>query len=519
MKENYPTKRLSVQIVNSTTINDTLKDNKLSVKVIKSSLINNALQNDLSKFIEKTFCTVDSGNEYLHNWHIDCIAEYLNECYDGNIKRLIVNIPPRSLKSISVSVAFPAWILGRNPSERIIVATYSEFLSIKHSTDCRLVVNSQWFKDIFPEFKLNAKQNEKKKFATTKNGYRFATSVGGTLTGEGGNVLIVDDPHNPQQAMSNKYRNKTIEWFKNTFSSRLNDKKKGVIIVVMQRLHENDLSGYLLQKTCGWEQLNLPAIAEKNQFISIGKFLKKRQKGELLHFKREGEEEIERAKIELGSFVFAAQYQQNPVVQTGGMIKPIWFKRYDYNFYHLTTQQAQGENTKNDNLNFKSITLSFDTAIKVGIKNNPTVCSVWGEKKNNYYLLNIYRDWWEYPELRKKSIELIKVWKADTVLIEDKASGQSLIQDLRKDLKVPIIAIKVTKDKITRLASVSSLIEAGRVFLPVEAPWLADFEHEVYLFPNGEHDDQVDSMSQYLYWIKTRPEEALKENHFRVRRL
>jgi predicted phage terminase large subunit-like protein len=481
-----------------------------SGNITKSRLINELLHDDLSSFIAKSFLTTDNGNKYLHNWHIDCIAEYLKACHEGKIKRLIINIPPRSLKSISVSVAFPAWVLGHNQAERIIVASYSELLSIKHSTDCRLVMSSDWFKHVFPNCILNERQNEKQKFATTKNGYRFAASVGGTLTGEGGNILIVDDPHNPQQVMSDKYRNKTIEWFKNTFSSRLNDKKNGVIIVVMQRLHENDLSGYLLSKTDGWEHLNLPGIAEKDEFISIGNFSKFRQKGELLHEKREGWEEIARAKSELGSFAFSAQYQQNPVTKKGGMIRPEWFKRYDNN-------SCCSESVSQHR--FKFITLSFDTAIKAGAKNDPTVCTVWGEKENNYYLLEIYRDWWEYPELKKNAVELIKKWNANTVLIEDKASGQSLIQDLQKDIKTPIIPIKVTKDKITRLASVSSLIEAGRVLLPVEANWLADFEQEVYLFPNGEHDDQVDSTSQFLHWIKTKPEEVAKENKWRVRQL
>jgi len=537
----------------------------------KDELFRHIFRNDLSSFIAKTFSTIDTGNKYLHNWHIDLIAEYLTECYKGNIKRLIINIPPRSLKSISVSVAFPAWILGHNPSERVIVASYSELLSLKHSTDCRLVVTSPWYKNAFPEFAISAKQNEKQKFATTKNGYRFATSVGGTLTGEGGNILIVDDPHNPQQIMSEKYRTKTIEWFKNTFSSRLNDKKKGVIIIVMQRLHENDLTGYLLKNSDEWHHLNLPAIATKNENISIGNFSATRKKGELLHSKREGESEIERAKSELGSFAFSAQYQQNPVIKTGGMIKPQWFKRHNLVFsYNKTPQRVWGDisgykeechpalvagsvsknschpeldsgskasqttTTKNPptplgggargggkstTATFTSITLSFDTSIKVGAKNDPTVCSVWGEIENNYYLLEIYREWLEYPDLKKHATELVKTWKADTILIEDKASGQSLIQDLKREIKEPIIAIKVTKDKITRLASVSALIEAGRVFLPTEAQWLADFEQEVYLFPNGEHDDQVDSMSQFLYWIKTKPAEIIKENRWRLRRL
>ena len=197
-----------------------------------TQLKNEILKNDLSAFIYKSFNTINQGVKYKHNWHIDLIAEYLQEIEKGKIKRLIINMPPRSLKSVCISVAFPAWLLGKKPNSRIIVASYSEKLSLKHSTDCRLIVSSKWFQELFPEFQLNQSQNEKYKFATTQNGYRFATSVGGSLTGEGGDILIVDDPHNPQQVMSEKYRLKTLEWFSNTFVSRLNDKKNGIIIIV-----------------------------------------------------------------------------------------------------------------------------------------------------------------------------------------------------------------------------------------------------------------------------------------------
>jgi len=475
-------------------------ENLINKKTTPIELRNKILQDNISAFIQKTFNTIDTGTKYIHSWHIDLISEYLMEIYKGNIKRLIVNIPPRNLKSVCISVAFPAWILGKNPSARLIVASYSEMLSLKHSTDCRLVVSSKWYKKTFPDFQINTKQNEKHKFATTKNGYRFATSVGGSLTGEGGNFLIVDDPHNPQQVMSEKYRQKTLNWFSNTFSSRLNDKKNGVIIIVMQRLHPNDLTGCLLDKGGNlWHQLSIPAVAEKDKLFKIGNFTKFRKKGELLNPNREGEKEIERIKIEMGSYVFSAQYQQNPVLTNSGMLRPKWIKRYKLNKIE----------------SFEKITLSFDTAIKAGLKNDPTVCTIWGEKNNNYYLIESYREWLEYPELKKITIELIKKWNPDNILIEDKASGQSLIQDLKRETSYPVIAIKVSKDKITRFGAVSALIEAGRVFLPNEALWLADFENELYSFPNSEHDDQVDSLTQFLNWIKNKP----KEQKWRMRRM
>lgn len=151
---------------------------------------------------------------------------------------------------------------------------------------------------------------------------------------------------------------------------------------------------------------------------------------------------------------------------------------------------------------FSRIFISLDTAIKAGVKNDPTVCTVWGEYENNLYLLEVYREWLEYPELKKKVIIWIDVWNPECVLIEDKASGQSLLQELRKEVKATVIGIKVVKDKITRLASVSAMFEAGRVFLPEEKDWLVDYENELLSFPFCEHDDQVDSTSQFLEWYK-----------------
>ena len=200
----------------------------------------------------------------------------------------------------------------------------------------------------------------------------------------------------------------------------------------------------------------------------------------------------------MGSYVFSAQYQQKPIVKEGNMIKFQWIKRYK-----IKIQPNR-------------IFLSFDTAIKAGLKNDPTVCTVWGEKENKLYLLNVYREWLEYPDLKRKSIEIINKYNPNAILIEDKASGQSLIQDLKKEIKLPIISIKVLKDKITRLASVSPFFECGAVFLPTEAEWLTDYENELYSFPFCEHDDQIDSTSQFLQWYKNN---SNTQNDIRIRKI
>jgi predicted phage terminase large subunit-like protein len=374
--------------------------------------------------------------------------------------------------------------LGKNPSRRIIVASYSEKLAIRHSLDCRIIIQSLWFRNIFQNCKLSADQNEKHRFSTTKNGYRFATSIGGTLTGEGGDILIVDDPHNPQQVMNSKYRQKVFDWYGNTFVSRLNDKKNGSIVIVMQRLHANDLTGYLLDRDYGdWTHLSLPMQFDSDRTIVLGDFRKKVNAGDFLFPKREAGDEMKKMKLAMGSYFFNAQYQQKPMANDFGMIRSEWFREFTENYQ------------------FNDIYLSFDTAIKSGANNDPTVCTVWGKYENNYYLLEVIRKWLEYPELKRQSIDLIRKWKPLHVLIEDKGSGQALVQDLKRETGHSIIAIGVKSDKITRFASITPLFESGRIFLKSNEDWLFDYKNELLTFPNGIHDDQVDSTSQFLGWI------------------
>lgn len=450
----------------------------------KSDALDALLRTRLAAFTQKTFRTVDPGTAYLHNWHIDLVADYLEACTRREIKRLIINIPPRSLKSVSVSIAWPAWLLGKKPSERIVAASYSDRLALKHSVDCRLVIQSEWYRRIFPSVVLTGDQNEKSKFVTTARGQRFATSVGGTATGEGGSFLICDDPLNPLQAASKVMRDAANGWFDQTFYSRLDDKENGVIVVVMQRLHANDLTGHLLAKG-GWEHLSLPAVAETRTVINFGRVRKTREPGDLLHAEREGPEAIERAKRDMGSYAFAGQYQQRPAPAEGGIFKSDWFRRFD-------RPQAQ----------YEQIVQSWDTAYKPGQLNDPSVCTTWGIRQDGFDLLQVVVRRLEYPDLKALVLKQAADWNPGAILIEDKASGQSLLQDLRRETVLPLIAIQPLADKITRASAVSATVEAGRMFLPVQAPWLADFESELLTFPNAPHDDQVDSVSQFLAWAR-----------------
>ncbi|QDV34922.1 phage terminase large subunit [Tautonia plasticadhaerens] len=455
-------------------------------KVSDQKAFDALLRTRLAAFTRKAFATVDPGASYKHNWHIDLIAEYLEACTRREIKRLIINIPPRYMKSISVTVAWPAWLLGHNPSERILAASYAEVLSLKHSVDTRLILQSEWYKRVFPGVHLTGDQNEKRKFVTTARGHRFATSVGGSAIGEGGNFLIVDDPLNAAQALSDADRETANTWFDQGFCTRLDDKENGVIVVVMQRLHADDLSGHLLAKG-GWENLCIPAIAETRTVIDFGRVKVVREEGDLLHPERESAAAVEAQKNIMGSYAFAGQYQQRPAPAEGGIFKAGWFKR------HERPQDS-----------YLQIVQSWDTASKAAELNDPSCCTTWGIRPDGYDLLHVLVKRLEYPQLKARVAEHAETWGANAVLIEDKSSGQQVLQDLRHSTQLPLLAINPEKDKETRASAVSALVEAGKVSLPTHAAWLTDYEMELMTFPNAPHDDQVDSTTQFLNWMRTR---------------
>jgi hypothetical protein len=291
-------------------------------------LARQAAREDFQSFLRMVVATVSPGAAFQPNWHLEAIGAYLAACAKGEVKRLIINMPPRMLKSVTVSVAWPAWLIGHDAKTRIMAASYAQSLSIKHSLDCRLVIESPWYQEIFPDTRLARDQNEKDKFVTTGRGHRIAVSVGGAATGEGGNILIVDDPLNPLQAGQRALREAANRWFDHTFLTRLDDKKRGSIVVVMQRLHAEDLSGHLLQKG-GWELLSLPATAPQRVVITRGSFTKERAEGEVLHEAREDAAMLAQVKRELGSANFNAQYQQAPLGEAEGVVKLGWFGRFD----------------------------------------------------------------------------------------------------------------------------------------------------------------------------------------------
>jgi len=248
---------------------------------------------------------------------------------DREIKRLLITVPPRYLKSISGSVGFVAWMLGRDPSARIICASYSAKLAGTLAQQCRVTMESEWYRRVFPQTRISREKNTEMNFETTRRGYRYSTSVGGTLTGRGGNILIIDDPLKADDALSEAGRSAVNDWYDGTLSTRLDDKRKGTIIIIAQRLHLDDLVGHVLPQE-DWVRLDLPAIAEIDERIAVGRNRTHfRKAGELLHPARESQAEIDQMKVKLGSFGFSAQYQQRPIPVEGEIVKWEWFRLYD----------------------------------------------------------------------------------------------------------------------------------------------------------------------------------------------
>jgi predicted phage terminase large subunit-like protein len=351
-------------------------------------------------------------------------------------------------------------------------------------------MESAWYRSVFPATRINPRKNAELEFETTRQGYRFSTSLGGALTGRGGNIIIVDDPIKPADAMSQVKRGAVKDWFDGTLYSRLDSKKHDTIIIVMQRVHQDDLVGHVLEKDADWVHLDLPAIAEEAQSIPIGDGeFHHRAIGDVLHPEREPMEVLDGIRAEMGSMAFHAQYQQRPVPAEGNIVKWDWFRTY----IHPPAHGADGR-----------IVQSWDTASKAGQLNDYSVCTTWLKKGKDYYLLDVMRERLEYPSLRKRVIEMKRWHGARDVLIEDKGSGTQLIQDLRRSKELRPIAIEPEGDKITRMSNQSAKIEAGQVWLPDHAPWLETFKAEILAFPNGKFDDQADSLSQFIWWAEDR---------------
>ncbi|MGH7103679.1 MAG: phage terminase large subunit [Acetobacteraceae bacterium] len=447
------------------------------------------LHQDFCSFLERCFYELNPGARFLANWHIEVMAARLAEVQTGKIRRLIINVPPRHLKSLTASVSLPAWWLGHDPAARVLCVSYAQDLADKHARDCRRIMQSDWYRALFST-RLSAERQAVAEFVTTAQGYRLATSVGGVLTGRGADAIIIDDPLKPEEALSDAERERVNEWFDHTLLSRLDNKRTGAIVLIMQRLHEDDLVGHV-RAGGEWNTLALSAIAtddEEYRLVTpLGPRRIRRRAGDVLQSEREPLAILEELRRSLGPYHFAGQYQQAPAPLGGGMIKAEWFLSY--------TESARPAQ-------FDRIVQSWDTANKASDLADYSVCTTWGLKDRHLYLVHVLRRRLDYPNLKRAVIEQARCYRADVVLIEDRASGTQLIQELVAEGLYAVTRYAPSGDKIMRLHAQTAMIENGFVHLPVEAPWLAEYLHEFTTFPKGRHDDQADSTAQALDWVK-----------------
>jgi len=420
---------------------------------------------------------------FIHGAHHEKMAEAFQQVAEGKLKRLIINMPPRHTKSEFASYLLPAWFLGMYPGKKIIQTSHTAELAVGFGRKVRNLVDSDKYKDIFPEVSLQADSKAAGRWATNHAGEYFAIGVGGAVTGKGADLLIIDDPHSEQEATlaetSPEIYDKTYEWYTSGPRQRL--QPGGAIVVVMTRWSKKDLTGQVVKAASQrdgeeWRVIEFPAILPSGRSL-WPEFWKI--------------EELEALKNELPVAKWQAQYMQAPTSDVSAIIKREWWQIWD----------------KEDPPYCEFIIQSWDTAFLKTERSDYSACTTWGvfqkdddngRPQSNIILLNAFKRRMEFPELKQKAYEEYKEWNPDATIIEAKAAGSPLIFELRA-MGLPVQEFTPSKgnDKIARLNAVADLFASGRVWVP-ETRWAEELVEEVASFPSGEHDDLVDSMTQAL---------------------
>jgi predicted phage terminase large subunit-like protein len=453
-----------------------------NTRVSKSRIVEAACRTDFVSFFRKGFHTLMPNAPLLMNWHIYAMAFQLEQVRLGHNRRLIINVPPRSLKS-TMMVALAAFILGHDPAMRIILVTYGSDLSIKFTNDLRAILNASWYQRLFPQTRISRIKNTEVEVQTTRNGFFLASSIDGPLTGRGADFVFVDDPMKPMDAFSDSKREHVNLWFNSTLLSRLDNKQTGCIVLFMQRLHSEDLAGTQQRSAGGWTTLALAAICKREERVQIGdNEYYVRRVGEVLHAEREPLHVLEQIRSQIGAEMFEAQYQQAPVAADRIGIKQGCIRRYDGQLTRTSASQ---------------VIQSWDTASKDGELNDYSACVTLLYHAGSYYLVDVLRGRFDYPTLRARAIAHARADRPDIILVEDSGVGTALIAELNT-ANLPAVAVKPQLNKKMRMAIQSAKFENGTILLPRQAPWLAQFEEELFAFPHCRHDDQVDALSQAL---------------------
>ena len=482
--------------------------------LVKREQERRAASGSLYEFVKQSWHVVEPGIPFIASWHIETICEHLEAVSAGEIHRLLINIPPRHSKSTIVSVMWPAWEWLTDPAQKFLCASYSGNLSTRDNLKTRRLLQSPWYQERWGYmFSFAGDQNAKQRFENDKTGYRLATSVGGTATGEGGSRLILDDPHGAQAAQSEVMRESDLEWFDMVWSTRLNNPKTDAMVTVMQRLHERDISGHILEDIKGWEHICIPAEWDgKSRKTVLGPYDPRKKKGELICPERFGAAEITMLKQLLGTYGTAGQLQQDPTPSEGGILKTSNFKLWP---------SSSGLPP------FEYILQSYDCAFTEKTTGDPTACSVWAifthKGQRNAMLIDAWDEHLSYPDLRARAVKdwtteyggmtkdspYSRARRPDRILVEAKASGQSLLQDLRL-AKVPAVGYNPGQaDKVSRAHQAAPTLELGLLWVPESGKnpghpvsWAAAFLKQLGKFPVAEHDDYVDTFTQAIIYFK-----------------
>jgi predicted phage terminase large subunit-like protein len=468
---------------------------------------NETLVTSLARYTQAAWPIIEPNTALIWGWHLDAICEHL-EAVPHEIQHLLITIPPRSGKSTLVSVMWPTWSWIRQPEWRWLFASYAQTLSTRDALRSRRVLQSPWYQARWGErFRLTGDQNQKTRYENDHTGYRLATSVGGSATGEGGHIIVCDDPHNLEEIYSETIREGVLRWWDEVMASRLNDPKTGARVIIQQRGHERDLAGHVLEQG-GYVHLDLPMEYEPKTYVFHGKLVDPRSDpGELLCPARIDLQANEDLKLRLGPTAYAGQYNQRPVPAGGAIFKRWWWRYWQpkgVNLAPVAVQVPDGDllmiSPQDLPDTFDELIQSWDMAFKDLTDADFVAGQVWGRKGANRYLLDRDHRRMDFPATQKAVRALTAKWpRAHAKLVEDKANGPAIIASLRQEIP-GLIAVEPDGGKVARAYAVTPACEAGNVYVPHPSlyPWVSAYLHEHDMFPAGAHDDDVDATTQAL---------------------
>lgn len=441
-----------------------------------------ALATDLLTFLERAFREIDPRGVLQVADYVLYLIEALQRVAEGKDTRVILNLPPRHLKSILASIVWPAWLLGQDPKLRIAVVSHSQALARDLSLKTLRLMETDFYREVFPQTRLRDDRRQAIDFETSQSGGRYAASFETGITGRGFDLIIIDDPISAHAVRSSTERDRVNETFDTMVASRLDDPLRGAIVVVGQRLHENDLSGYLLAKG-GWKHICLPLVAEHVTELQVGGRLWVRNPGDVLLPALWTVAVVAQTRSAVGEAVFSAQYQQNPSAAIGELIQPDHIRKFD----ELP-------------LCANRLTLSWDTAVKTGPNTSYTVCLVFATDGKRHYVVDVLRARLDPVQMRDAALRLIAQYRPRNILVEDASSGPGLAKMLEEHHHRCELRPTGGMSKEERLEPHLHMFSEGRVLIKNNEPWTTDLASELLKFPFGRFDDQLDSMTQYLNW-------------------